>query len=70
LGSCKKFLEKNPDNRASLESPEQVAQFLAHPGAALLEVVCDIEQIMAATTLSALRPKTVAIHAEVEIGSA
>jgi hypothetical protein len=26
--SCKKFLEKNPDNRASLESPEQVAQFL------------------------------------------
>ena len=28
LGSCKKFLEKNPDNRASLESPEQVAQFL------------------------------------------
>lgn len=26
--SCKKFLEKNPDNRASLESPEQVAQLL------------------------------------------
>ncbi|THU39280.1 RagB/SusD family nutrient uptake outer membrane protein [Niastella caeni] len=25
---CKKFLEKNPDNRASLESPEQVAQLL------------------------------------------
>ena len=28
LAGCKKFLEKNPDNRASLESPEQVAQFL------------------------------------------
>ena len=28
LGSCKKFLEKNPDNRASLESPEQVSQLL------------------------------------------
>ena len=27
--SCKKFLEKNPDNRASLESPEQVSQLLA-----------------------------------------
>jgi hypothetical protein len=26
---CKKFLEKNPDNRASLESPEQVSQILA-----------------------------------------
>jgi starch-binding outer membrane protein, SusD/RagB family len=26
--SCKKFLEKNPDNRASLESPEQVSQLL------------------------------------------
>ena len=26
---CKKFLEKNPDNRASLESPEQVSQLLA-----------------------------------------
>src|SRR4051812_15694777 len=25
---CKKFLEKNPDNRASLESPEQVSQLL------------------------------------------
>ena len=27
--SCKKFLEKHPDNRASLESPEQVSQILA-----------------------------------------
>jgi starch-binding outer membrane protein, SusD/RagB family len=26
--SCKKFLEKSPDNRASLESPEQVSQLL------------------------------------------
>jgi starch-binding outer membrane protein, SusD/RagB family len=26
--SCKKFLEKNPDNRAALESPEQVSQLL------------------------------------------
>lgn len=26
--SCKKFLGKNPDNRASLESPDQVAQLL------------------------------------------
>jgi hypothetical protein len=26
---CKKFLGKNPDNRASLESPEQVSQLLA-----------------------------------------
>ena len=29
ITSCKKFLEKNPDNRASLESPEQVSQILA-----------------------------------------
>jgi len=28
LAGCKKFLEKSPDNRASLESPEQVAQLL------------------------------------------
>ncbi len=41
------------------DAAEQVAQFLAHPGAAVLEVVCDIEQIMAATTLSALRPQDV-----------
>src|ERR1700754_2507236 len=27
--SCKKFLEKNPDNRASLNTPEQVSQLLA-----------------------------------------
>jgi len=26
--SCGKFLEKNPDNRASLETPEQVSQLL------------------------------------------
>jgi hypothetical protein len=26
---CKKFLEKNPDNRASLNTPEQVSQLLA-----------------------------------------
>jgi starch-binding outer membrane protein, SusD/RagB family len=26
--SCKKFLEKNPDNRAALETPEQVSQLL------------------------------------------
>lgn len=39
------------------DAVEQVGRFLAHPGAAVLEVVCDIEQIMAATTLSALRPK-------------
>lgn len=44
----------------SSEAVAQVARFLAHPGAAVLEVVCDIEQIMAATTLSALRPKAVA----------
>lgn len=32
---CKKFLEKNPDNRASLNSPEQVSQLLgtAYPQA-------------------------------------
>lgn len=35
---------------------ETVTQFLAEPGPALLEVVCDIEQIMAGTTLSQLRP--------------
>jgi hypothetical protein len=29
VSGCKKFLEKNPDNRASLESPEQVSQLLA-----------------------------------------
>lgn len=40
------------------EAPAQVAQALAHPGPALVEVVCDIEQIMAATTLSGLRPNT------------
>ena len=28
LAGCKKFLEKSPDNRASLDSPEQVAQLL------------------------------------------
>lgn len=33
-----------------------VGQWLAEPGPALLEVVCDIEQIMVGTTLSALRP--------------
>jgi hypothetical protein len=27
--SCKKFLEKNPDNRASITTPEQVSQLLA-----------------------------------------
>lgn len=27
--SCKKYLEKNPDNRASLNTPEQVSQLLA-----------------------------------------
>ena len=26
---CKKFLDKNPDNRASLNTPEQVSQLLA-----------------------------------------
>jgi hypothetical protein len=33
--SCKKFLEKNPDNRASLNTPEQVSQLLgtAYPQA-------------------------------------
>ena len=25
---CKKFLEKNPDNRAALNTPEQVSQLL------------------------------------------
>src|SRR3982750_1709433 len=32
---CKKFLEKNPDNRASLNTPEQVSQLLttAYPQA-------------------------------------
>ena len=35
---------------------DTVARFLAEPGPALLEVVCDIEQIMAGTTLSRLRP--------------
>jgi hypothetical protein len=29
LSGCKKFLGKNPDNRAALESPEQVSQLLA-----------------------------------------
>jgi starch-binding outer membrane protein, SusD/RagB family len=28
ITGCKKFLEKNPDNRASLETPEQVSQLL------------------------------------------
>lgn len=38
------------------QAHETVALFLAEPGPALLEVVCDIEQIMAGTTLSRLRP--------------
>lgn len=29
LAGCKKYLEKNPDNRASLSTPEQVSQLLA-----------------------------------------
>ena len=35
LAGCKKFLEKNPDNRASLNSPDQVSQLLgtAYPQA-------------------------------------
>src|SRR6185436_9017002 len=35
LGSCKKFLEKAPDNRAVLNSPEKVSQLLgtAYPQA-------------------------------------
>jgi starch-binding outer membrane protein, SusD/RagB family len=28
FSSCKKFLEKNPDNRASLDNPDQVSQLL------------------------------------------
>jgi SusD family. len=34
IASCKKFLEKNPDNRASLTTPKQVSQLLAtaYPG--------------------------------------
>ncbi len=38
------------------QARDTVAQFLAEPGPSLLEVVCDIEQIMAGTTLSRLRP--------------
>ncbi|MEP7300461.1 MAG: thiamine pyrophosphate-dependent enzyme [Caldimonas sp.] len=41
---------------AAGEAEAVVAEMLAHPGPALLEVVCDIEQIMAGTTLSAIRP--------------
>jgi starch-binding outer membrane protein, SusD/RagB family len=35
LSSCNKYLEKEPDNRASLDTPEKVAQLLgtAYPGA-------------------------------------
>jgi hypothetical protein len=35
LPSCKKFLEKEPDNRAKLDTPEKVSQLLgrAYPGA-------------------------------------
>jgi starch-binding outer membrane protein, SusD/RagB family len=35
LPSCKKYLEKEPDNRAVLDSPEKVSQLLgkAYPGA-------------------------------------
>ncbi|MEP6971390.1 MAG: thiamine pyrophosphate-dependent enzyme, partial [Betaproteobacteria bacterium] len=37
------------------QANDTVRRFLAEPGPALLEVVCDIEQIMAGTTLSRLR---------------
>jgi len=35
LPSCNKFLEKEPDNRATLDTPEKVSQLLgkAYPGA-------------------------------------
>ncbi|QHE84537.1 thiamine pyrophosphate-dependent enzyme [Hydrogenophaga sp. BPS33] len=55
---------------SSSEACEEVARFLAHPGPAVLDVACDIEQIMAATTLSALRPRTAAVHVEMEPASA
>lgn len=38
------------------QARDTVQRFLAEPGAAVLEVVCDIEQIMAGTTLARLRP--------------
>jgi acetolactate synthase-1/2/3 large subunit len=38
------------------QAHDVVAQMLTEPGPSLLEVVCDIEQIMAGTTLHALRP--------------
>lgn len=40
----------------SAQAHDTVARFLSDAGPSVLEVVCDIEQIMAGTTLSRLRP--------------